>query len=165
MRPKKLIRTLIVEKLSEGEWETIQDQCELNRLYALKVMEELSEIQSSDHCDVMEFADLVEVAFSFAEQNGFDRECIYDAMARKRQLKGSFDRCVLNRLNPENPSNALYFSSQENSEKEYEYEMLFNSEPNEPIQIHGWYPIATNRIRKPEKIDYYIKTGLLRRIQ
>lgn len=45
----------------------------------------------------------------------------------------------------------------------YEYEMFFDSEPNEPMQIHGWYPIATDRIRHPEKIDHYIEKGLLRR--
>ena len=31
MKPKKLIRKFITEKLKEGEWETITDQEELNR--------------------------------------------------------------------------------------------------------------------------------------
>lgn len=43
---------------------------------------------------------------------------------------------------------------------EYEYEMFFDSE-----QIHGWYPISTDRIRHPEKTDHYIETGLLRKIK
>lgn|SRR5574343_8975 len=47
----------------------------------------------------------------------------------------------------------------------YEYEIFFDSEPNEIIQIHGWYPISTDRIRHPEKIQHYIDIGLLRRIQ
>jgi len=47
--------------------------------------------------------------------------------------------------------------------EDYEYEMFFNSEPSEPCQIHGWYPIATDRIRNPEKIEEYIQKGLLRK--
>lgn len=47
--------------------------------------------------------------------------------------------------------------------EDYEYEMFFNSEPSEPCQIHGWYPVATDRIRNPEKIEEYIQKGLLRR--
>lgn len=66
MKPKKLIRKFITEKLKEGEWETITDQDELNRLYAIKVREELAEIQATDHKDIMEFVDLIQVAFSFA---------------------------------------------------------------------------------------------------
>jgi len=48
--------------------------------------------------------------------------------------------------------------------KAYEYEIFLDSEPGESVQIHGWYPITTEMIRHPEKIDEYIKTGLLRRI-
>ena len=55
---KKLIRKNIIEKLKVGEWEEIENQEELNRLYALKVKEELAEIQESDHKDIMEFVDL-----------------------------------------------------------------------------------------------------------
>jgi hypothetical protein len=69
-RPKKLIRSLITGKLKAGEWENITDQDELNRLYAIKIREELAEIQESGH---------------------------------------SFGRLALNNLNPNNPSNKLYF--------------------------------------------------------
>ena len=37
MKPKKLIRKFITERLKEGEWVTITDQKELNQLYALKI--------------------------------------------------------------------------------------------------------------------------------
>lgn len=111
MKPKKLIRKNIIEKLKEGEWETITDQNELNNLYALKINEELEEIQESDHKDIFEFADLIQVVFSFAKQNGFTHEELSKAMIEKSIDKGSFGRLALNSLNPNNPSNRLYFES------------------------------------------------------
>jgi predicted house-cleaning noncanonical NTP pyrophosphatase (MazG superfamily) len=111
MKPKKLIRKFITEKLKEGEWETITDQDELNRLYAIKVREELAEIQASDHKDIMEFVDLIQVAFSFAKQNGFTHEQLSVALIEKSVEKGSFGRLALNNLNPDNPSNKLYFEN------------------------------------------------------
>lgn len=113
MKPKKLIRKFITEKLKEGEWETITDQKELNQLYAIKVREELAEIQESDHKDIMEFVDLIQVAFSFAKQNGFTHEQISKALVEKSVNKGTFGRLALNSLNPNNPSNKLYFETQD----------------------------------------------------
>lgn len=112
MKPKKLIRKFITEKLKEGEWETITDQDELNRLYAIKVREELAEIQASDHKDIMEFVDLIQVAFSFAKQNGFTHEQLSVALIEKSVEKGSFGRLALNNLNPDNPSNKIYFEKE-----------------------------------------------------
>jgi predicted house-cleaning noncanonical NTP pyrophosphatase (MazG superfamily) len=109
MKPKKLIRKFITEKLKEGEWETIIDQNELNKLYSLKIREELEEIQISEHKDIIEFVDLIQVAFSFAKQNGFTHEQLSFALIEKSVEKGSFGRLALNNLNPENPSNKLYF--------------------------------------------------------
>ncbi|WP_034039773.1 dATP/dGTP pyrophosphohydrolase domain-containing protein [Wocania ichthyoenteri] len=113
MKPKKLIRKFITEKLKEGEWETITDQKELNQLYAIKVREELAEIQESEHKDIMEFVDLIQVAFSFAKQNGFTHEQISTALIEKSVNKGTFGRLALNNLNPNNPSNKLYFETQD----------------------------------------------------
>ena len=110
--PKKLIRKFITEKLKEGEWETITDQDELNKLYAIKVREELAEIQQSKHKDIMEFVDLIQVAFSFAKQNGFTHEELGVALIEKCCEKGCFGRLALNNLNPSNPSNALYFQNE-----------------------------------------------------
>ena len=109
MNPKKLIRKFITEKLKDGEWETITDQDELNLLYAIKIREELAEVQASGHNDIMEFADLIEVAFCFAKQNGFTHEQLSIALIEKSTEKGSFGRLALNNLNPDNPSNKLYF--------------------------------------------------------
>lgn len=111
MKPKKLIRKFITEKLKEGEWEIITDQNELNKLYALKIHEELEEIQTSEYKDIMEFVDLIQVAFSFAKQNGFTYEQLSVALIEKSVEKGSFGRLALNNLNPENPSNKLYFEA------------------------------------------------------
>jgi predicted house-cleaning noncanonical NTP pyrophosphatase (MazG superfamily) len=109
MKPKKLIRKNIIEKLKEGEWETITDQNELNKLYAIKVREELAEIQESDHKDIFEFVDLIQVAFAFCRQNGFGEDEIAMALLKKSFEKGNFERLALNNLNPNNPSNKLYF--------------------------------------------------------
>lgn len=49
------------------------------------------------------------------------------------------------------------------TEPEYEYEMFFDDDG--PISIHGWYPISTDRIKHPEKIEEYIAKGLLRKIE
>jgi predicted house-cleaning noncanonical NTP pyrophosphatase (MazG superfamily) len=109
MKPKKLIRSKIVSKLKNGEFEVIENQQELNRLYALKIQEELAEIQESKHLDLMEFVDLMQVAFSFARENGFSHEQISNAVIEKSTEKGMFGRLALNNLNPDNPSNKLYF--------------------------------------------------------
>ena len=111
MKPKKLIRSGITSKLKEGEWETITDQDELNKLYAIKIREELAEVQASEHKDIFEFADLMQVVFCFAKQNGFTHEELGNAMTAKSLDKGSFGRLALNNLNPENPSNKLYFEN------------------------------------------------------
>lgn len=47
----------------------------------------------------------------------------------------------------------------------FEYEMFFKSEPTDFCKIDGWYPIATGRIKNPERIEEYIKKGLLRKIR
>lgn len=109
MKPKKLIRDKVPQKILEREYETIEDKAELNRLYALKVKEELAEIQHAQHKDIMEFADLIDVAYSFAEQNGFSREEMDLARLEKYEKKGTFSNIALNNLNPQNPSNMIYF--------------------------------------------------------
>lgn len=110
-KAKKLIRKFVIEKLKDGEWETIKDQKELNELYALKVQEELLEIQASSHQDITEFSDLISVAFSFAQENGFKYEDLMSEILLKSSEKGKYARLALNNLNPENPSNKLYFST------------------------------------------------------
>lgn len=112
MKPKKLIRSKIVSKLKPGESEKIMDIVELNKLYALKIREELLEIQSSNHTDIEEFADLMEVVLKFAQRNGFSNAELLIAIETKRFQKGTFSNIVLNNLNPNNPSNEIYFESE-----------------------------------------------------
>jgi predicted house-cleaning noncanonical NTP pyrophosphatase (MazG superfamily) len=108
-KPKKLIRKYIVNKLEATEWEIISDKKELNELYSLKIQEELLEIQNSEHKDIFEFIDLIQVAFSFARENGFTHEQISSALIEKTVEKGSFSNIALNNLNPDNLSNNIYF--------------------------------------------------------
>jgi predicted house-cleaning noncanonical NTP pyrophosphatase (MazG superfamily) len=109
MKPRKLIRDKVKEVIQVGEAERITDQTELNELYALKIKEELIEIQLSDHKDPKEFADLIDVAVSFAIQNGFTYDEIFDHCQDKLAKKGMYTNLVLNNLNPDNPSNKMYF--------------------------------------------------------
>lgn len=111
MKPKKLIREKIISKLKDDEFEIITDLKELNKLYAMKVREELAEIQESDHKDIMEFVDLIQVAVCWTEQNGFSHEQIELNANIKFTQKGKFSNLVLNNLNPENTSNKLYFKN------------------------------------------------------
>jgi predicted house-cleaning noncanonical NTP pyrophosphatase (MazG superfamily) len=113
MKPKKLIRNNVVAKLQEGEFEQITDLVELNKLYALKIGEELAEIQRADHKDVSEFADLIEVAIAFAGQNGITMEQLFMTISGKVTAKGRYTNWVLTNMNPENPSNEIYFKTQE----------------------------------------------------
>lgn len=46
----------------------------------------------------------------------------------------------------------------------YEYELLFKSEPHDPVKIDGWIPIEISRLRHPEKLDEYLAKGILRKI-
>ena len=110
MKPKKLIREKIKEKLQPGEFERIEDKAELNNLYALKIKEELAEIQAANHKDIMEFVDLMDVVISFANVNGFDFKDLMSMSDDKMYKKGSFSDLALNNLNPHNPSNLLYFN-------------------------------------------------------
>lgn len=47
----------------------------------------------------------------------------------------------------------------------YEFEMFFKSETTDVVKIDGWYPIATDRIKHPDRIEEYIDKGLIRRIK
>jgi len=63
----------------------------------------------------------------------------------------------------ENLLDGLFTPSKVSIELGFEYEIFFKSTENDFVKIDGWYPIATDRIVRPEKIDHYIETGLLRR--
>lgn len=156
MKPKKLIRKFIVDKLKQGEWEVITDQDELNKLYALKIREELVEIQASEHKDISEFADLISVAFSFAQENGFDYDDLMSEIMAKAADKGRFSRIALTNLNPSNPSNALYFEYKK-TQVQYQtflkesIKILLNSERS--IVKHGLVRITLDEDYKCSNAD------------
>ena len=107
--PQKLIRQLLARRLKKDEQAIISTQDELNELYAMKIQEELLEIQSANHKDIFEFVDLIQVAFAFAKENGFSHEAISLALIEKTADKGTFGRVVCTSLNPKNKSNKIYF--------------------------------------------------------
>jgi predicted house-cleaning noncanonical NTP pyrophosphatase (MazG superfamily) len=111
MKPKKLIREKIRHKIKPDEWEIITDKDELNKLYVLKIKEELAEILDGNFNDINEFADLVQAVMGFAFINGFDSYLVNDAMFEKNRKNGKFTNIVLTNLNPENPSNKIYFEN------------------------------------------------------
>lgn len=109
-KPKKLIRSgKWIEKMDSAEIDKIQDKDELNQLYILKIQEELEEVKNSDYKDITEFADLIQVCIDFAKVNGIDASDLRTTLVNKFFEKGDFDNTVLTNLNPNNPSNKIYF--------------------------------------------------------
>lgn len=86
--PKKLIRDKTTKHIADWEQESIKNKFELNSLYALKVKEELQEIEDGNWQDVTEFADLIQVAYDYALSNGFTYEEIDRALLDKLIEKG-----------------------------------------------------------------------------
>lgn len=109
LKPKKLVRSSIIKHLWNWEWEEVYNRNELKELYALKVEEELREIQNSNYEDVNEFADLLEVVLAFARVCNFPKTRLDSIIIDKMLKKGVYDDLVLSNLNPSNPSNKLYF--------------------------------------------------------
>ena len=97
--------------LNPDELNNCFDKEELMGLYALKLREEIEEIKSSDYKDIMEYADLIQVALGLASLNGFKMEDVMKAMEEKYELKGGFSNLVLTNLNPNNPSNKIYLDN------------------------------------------------------
>jgi predicted house-cleaning noncanonical NTP pyrophosphatase (MazG superfamily) len=107
--PRKLVRNLIPTRFSGGEFDRVEPLSELNDLYELKVKEELNEIISAECKDVSEFADLIQVVEDWAAVNGITLQEVVRAKESKALEKGVFDSMVLINLNPNNPSNHIYF--------------------------------------------------------
>lgn len=93
----------------QSEVEKIEDKNLLNELYAKKIKEELQEIQNAQHKSLEEFADLLSVLMGFAKLNGFYFEDVLFCCTEKIHHKGKYTNVVLNNLNPNNPSNKIYF--------------------------------------------------------
>jgi predicted house-cleaning noncanonical NTP pyrophosphatase (MazG superfamily) len=109
--PKKLIRSKIVPNLQDNEWYYCDNKDELNKLFALKIQEELSEVTASGNSDIYEFADLLETVFSFAKLNGYDHKALKKACLKKANERGSINNIVLTNLDPDNVSNKIYIKN------------------------------------------------------
>jgi|694.fasta_scaffold48613_7 predicted house-cleaning noncanonical NTP pyrophosphatase (MazG superfamily) len=106
---KKLIRDKLAFKINPEELDYCNNKEELMELYALKLREEIEEIKSSDYKDIMEYADLIQVALGLASLNGIKKEDVMKAIEEKYELKGGFSNLILISLNPDNPSNKIYY--------------------------------------------------------
>lgn len=109
---------------------------------------------------------VVVVGQQYIDVNMIDQEEIINAYITIRKENNTIPDEVLdfmknsaiNALNPKDEYN--------DEEPKHEYEMHFDSDrDNSPISIYDWYPIATHRIKEPEKIPEYIEKGLLRKIK
>jgi predicted house-cleaning noncanonical NTP pyrophosphatase (MazG superfamily) len=108
---KKLIRDKMAFILDPEELDNCDNKEELMGLYTLKLREEIEEIKGADYKDIMEYADLIQVALGLASLNGFKMEDVMKAMEDKYELKGGFSNLVLTNLNPNNPSNKIYLEN------------------------------------------------------
>lgn len=113
MKPKKLIREKLIENLKPEEYEKIENLDELNRLYKLKIKEELEEIKNSNYKDFEEFGDLWSVFKSWVIINNYDADKIGMQSLWKDKEKGNYSNYALTNLNPNNPSNKIYFQNNE----------------------------------------------------
>lgn len=110
MKKRKLIRDLVKITMEKDITSLENDKDKLNNLYFLKVLEELNEIKDAEYTDITEFADLLQVIIDFAKVNGFSFEKLFAISKEKAAKKGTFSNRVLEDLNPDNPSNKIYFS-------------------------------------------------------
>lgn len=76
------------------------------------------------------------------------------------------DQVVDEYYNEDLTAGADFCSFEINRAKEdgYIYEVLIDDEGT-PFEVNSWIPIATNRIKDPSRIDEYIESGRLRKIQ
>lgn len=94
----KLIRTklaLEIEQNKTGKILKSDNKINLNKLFSLKVVEELEEILKSDHSDISEFSDLIQVVFDWALLNGFKKEYLFKEIHNKNAKFGVFRNDLL----------------------------------------------------------------------
>lgn len=106
--PVKLIRDLHADKLDASIVRTEKDPVKLNKLFELKILEEVEEIKNSGYNNVYEFVDLLEATNAFIRYNCDMRE-FEMANLEKLSDRGGISNKVLTDLNPNNPSNKIYF--------------------------------------------------------
>lgn len=89
---EKLVRDNNIDHYPQDKFRIASDQADLQSLLLKKIEEELQEIVEADYKDPYEYADLIEVLFALAKNNGVKEEEIVDAGIKKRETKGAFYR-------------------------------------------------------------------------
>lgn len=93
-----------------------------------------------------------------------DLQYLEAELKRRQDLIKSESDGIVRETMIDNLLDGLFSHSEISIELEFEYEMFFKSIEDDFFKIDGWYPIATDMIVRPEKIEHYIETGLFRRI-
>lgn len=94
----KLIRNKLANEITKNKTGKIlksDNKINLNKLFSLKVVEELEEILKSDHSDISEFSDLIQVVFDWALLNGFKKEYLFKEIHNKNAKFGVFRNDLL----------------------------------------------------------------------
>jgi len=94
----KLVRENIAKRiLAEDATQISQasDNTEFLMFLKLKLSEELDELRESNYSDVNEFADVLEVLETLAEQHGLSFSKILEAKHNKAQVEGDLKRGLI----------------------------------------------------------------------
>lgn len=108
---RKLVRNKLAQRIREkGDTVyVIKNKLERNRLFMLKVLEEVREIEASNFEDDREFADLLQIIYDWASVNGKADE-IVSLMNNKVADQGRYEGDAV-QPDPNNPSNAIYYEN------------------------------------------------------
>lgn len=108
---RKLVRNKLAQRIREkGDTVyVIKDKLERNRLFMLKVLEEVREIEASNFEDDKEFGDLLQIVYDWALVNGKADE-IVALMNKKVAEQGRYEGDAVQPA-PNNPSNAIYYEN------------------------------------------------------
>jgi hypothetical protein len=117
--------------------------------YMIRFREILASLQQSDISGRLRLRDL---------------QYLEAELKRRQDLIQSEPEGIVRETMIDNLLDGLFRPSKIATELGFEYEMFFKSKEDDFCKIDGWYPIATDRIVRPEKIEHYIEIGLLRRV-
>jgi hypothetical protein len=106
---RKLVRNKLAQRIREkGDTVyVIKDKLQRNKLFMLKVLEEVREIEASNFEDDREFADLLQVVKDWIDDNGMN-ESVKDLRFNKMLDLGTYEGDAV-QPDPNNPSNAIYY--------------------------------------------------------
>lgn len=108
---RKLVRNKLAQRIREkGDTVyVIKDKLQRNRLFMLKVIEEVREIEASNFEDDREFADLLQVVKDWIDSNSMAKN-VADLRFEKMLELGTYEGDAV-QPDPNNPSNALYYEN------------------------------------------------------